>query len=428
LSGKTEVAHELKKYVRYYVQKRKQWGNDTTTPRPIVLAFNYDGKRLCTLTGLKLADKDWDAKRQRAKLTVKRANQFNQILEGLQQKVNDIYFSAKAEGVNTDNNYILKNLKQHNMKTTKPSFFAEWAKYLDIQKNKMKKGTIKSMWTSYNHMQKFCKGKSIDFDDITPELLSYYSDYLLKCGNVNNTIHGNIKRLRIFMNYAKKIGLHKNDKYKEFNMPEKVGRIKFLDWEEIKLLMDYKPISEFEQKILDNFLIGCATGLRHSDYQNLKKEDIKEKRFDGDNEVYIVANVRQLKTDNITAVPLLGIAQEILKRYKNIPGEFALPRITNQVINRHIKLIGKKAGLNNAVAVDIYRGDKRETKYYKQWQLLTTHYGRRSFVSLAASRGIPMNIISSITGQSTKVMMKHYAGVIDKQRFSALKNMSFKKE
>jgi len=26
------------------------------------------------------------------------------------------------------------------------------------------------------------------------------------------------------------------------------------------------------------------------------------------------------------------------------------------------------------------------------------------------------------------VMMKHYAGVIDKQRFSALKNMSFKKE
>ena len=314
------------------------------------------------------------------------------------------------------------------MKTTKPSFFAEWAKYLDIQKNKMKKGTIKSMWTSYNHMQKFCKGKSIDFDDITPELLSYYSDYLLKCGNVNNTIHGNIKRLRIFMNYAKKIGLHKNDKYKEFNMPEKVGRIKFLDWEEIKLLMDYKPISEFEQKILDNFLIGCATGLRHSDYQNLKKEDIKEKRFDGDNEVYIVANVRQLKTDNITAVPLLGIAQEILKRYKNIPGEFALPRITNQVINRHIKLIGKKAGLNNAVAVDIYRGDKRETKYYKQWQLLTTHYGRRSFVSLAASRGIPMNIISSITGQSTKVMMKHYAGVIDKQRFSALKNMSFKKE
>jgi len=90
------------------------------------------------------------------------------------------------------------------------------------------------------------------------------------------------------------------------------------------------------------------------------------------------------------------------------------------VINRTIKLIGEKAGLHNKVAVDVFRGAKRETKYYQQWELLTTHYGRRSFVSLAASRGIPMHIIASITGQNVKTTLKHYSGVIDRDRFTKL--------
>lgn len=425
MSELTEVPHEVKKYVRYYVQKRKLWGDDTTTPRAIVLAFNYDSNRLCTLTGLKVSESDWDAKRQRVKLNVKRANQFNQILDQLEQKVNDIYYSGKIEGRMIDNDHMLQALRKETKKDAKPSFFDEWAKYLDIQKNKMKKGTIKSMWTSYNHMQKFCKGKNVDFDGITPELLSKYSDYLLKCGNCNNTIHGNIKRLRIFMNYAKKIGLHKNDKYKEFNMPEKIGRIKFLDWEEMKLLLSYKPISEFEQKVLDNFLFGCFTGLRQSDYHNLKKKDIREYTFEGETGIFRAIQIRQIKTDNMNVIPLLPMAEEILDRYKNSSSEFALPALVNQVINRHIKLIGEKAGLNNKVAIDIYRGEKRETKYYKQYELLSTHYGRRSFVSLAASRGIPIHIIASITGQNPKTTMRHYAGVIDKEKFVRLRDLGF---
>jgi len=414
------MAGEIKKYVRYYLQKRSKWAGDMDMPRPIVLAFNYDGKRLCTLVGFKVAEKDWDANKQRVKLNVKRGNQLNRILERLEDKVNDIYFNARSEGKRVDNEYILQGLREETNKVTRPLFFEEWRKYLDIQKHKLKKGTLRGKWASYNKFFRFRKGKRIEFEDITPELLSKYADYLLEIGNVNNTIHSSIKKLRTFMSYAKKIKLHNSDGYLQFNLPEKVGRIKFLDWAEMKLLLDYKPVSQFEQKVLDNFLFSCFTGMRHSDYQNLKIADIKQHHFDGDDAIYVAANVRQVKTDNITVIPLLPMAVDILNRYKDSPLDFALPRLSNTVINRTIKLIGEKAGLHNKVAVDVFRGAKRETKYYQQWELLTTHYGRRSFVSLAASRGLPMHIIASITGQNVKTTLKHYSGVIDRDRFTKL--------
>jgi hypothetical protein len=57
---------EIKKYVRFYIQKRKTWTDQSPRrPRPVVMMFNYDGKRLCTLTGLKIAECDWDASKQR---------------------------------------------------------------------------------------------------------------------------------------------------------------------------------------------------------------------------------------------------------------------------------------------------------------------------------------------------------------------------
>jgi hypothetical protein len=43
-------------------------------------------------------------------------------------------------------------------------------------------------------------------------------------------------------------------------------------------------------------------------------------------------------------------------------------------------------------------------------------------VSLAASRGIPIHIIASITGQNAKTTIRHYAGVIDKQKFTLMRD------
>ena len=157
--------------------------------------------------------------------------------------------------------------------------------------------------------------------------------------------------------------------------------------------------------------------MRYSDYHALKKSEIVKVNFEGLPGVYHAAKFRQIKTDKMSVVPLLPEALAILKQNELSQDDYALPRISNQVLNRVIKDICKKAGINSKVSVDVYKGDKRETSYYEKWQLISTHIGRKTFISVAASKSIPVHIVASIAGHSVKTCMKYYAGVADKDRF-----------
>ncbi|MBL0309230.1 MAG: site-specific integrase [Bacteroidetes bacterium] len=408
---------EIKKHVRYYVQKRNTWEDQSPTrARNIVMMFNYDGKRLCTLTGMKSALVDFDEKRQRVKLNVKRSAEVNRFLDLLEQKVNDIYFTAKADGKIPDNAHILKEMRK-DIRQAKANFFDEWLKFVELNRNRFATGTVKSMMTAYHRFKEFTKGK-VTFDDVTPELLAKYAEFLLSVGNVNITVHGNIKRMKIFLNYAKDRGMHNNDQYKKFTVSVKESRIVFLEWEEVKKLYDYKPESEFERKVLDKFLVGALTTLRFSDYDALTKDAIRTISFEGDNRIYHAAYVRHKKTDNITVVPLLPEAMKILNRYKDQPGDLALPKLGCHVLNRHIKLIAKKAGINAKTPVDYFRGNTKETKYYEKWELIGTHTGRKSFISHAIGpRKIAATTVAEIAGQNVKTTQKFYAGVVDRDKF-----------
>lgn len=408
---------EIKKYVRYYIQKRKTWPDQNKNrPRPVVMMFNYDGKRLCTLTGLKIALCDWDEDKQRVKLNVKRSQQVNGLLDLLEEKVNDIYYNAIGNGVTPDNNHILRELKK-DKKKKKLSLTEEWKKYLEVIKPNIKESSLESLTISFNHFEKFARGMRLDFDDITGELVSKYAAYLQGLGQGDNTVYKNLKRLRMFMNYAKKAGLHTNLNYSDFNVAQKNKRIIFLEWSEVKTLLDYTPKTPMEKKALDCLLWGSLTAMRYSDYITLKRSDISELKFEGLEGIYHAANFRQVKTGKLNIIPLLPEAMAIIERNKDAKGDFALPRISNQKINETIKEVGRRAGLNTKVAVDEFKGDKCITKYVEKWQLLSTHIGRKTFISVAASKSIPIHIVASIAGHSVKTCMKFYAGVADRDKF-----------
>ena len=408
---------EIKKYVRFYIQKRTTWTDQSPRrPRPVVMMFNYDGKRLCTLTGLKIAEADWDAAKQRVKLNIKRSKQVNGVFDLLEEKVNDIYFDAIGSGVTPDNNYILRELKK-DKKKEKLSLLEEWKKYLEVIKTNIKESSLESLTISFNHFEKFARGMRLSFDDITGELVSKYAAYLQKLGQGDNTVYKNVKRLRMFMNYAKKAGLHNNQNYNDFNVSQKSKRIVFLEWSEVKTLLDFSPKTPMESKALDNFLFGCLTSMRYSDYHDLKRTDISEVSFEGLDGVYHSVSFRQVKTGKLNVIPLLPEALAIIERNKNAKGDFALPRISNQKINETIKEVGRRAGLTSIVTVDEFKGDKCVTKTVEKWKLLSTHIGRKTFISVAASKSIPIHLVASIAGHSVKTCMKFYAGVADRDTF-----------
>ena len=408
---------EIKKHVRFYLKKRNSWPNQSETkPREVRLFFHYDGERLCTNTGIQVPLNVWDLRHQRVKLGVKRGGDVNSQLDQLEQRINDIYYGALAKGLQPDNHYILKELGKGSKKE-RLDLFKEWLAFVELNKNRFAPGTIKSMMTAYNRFHEFSDGKRVDFEDVTPELLAAYADFLLGVGNVNITVHGNIKRLKIFLNYAKDRGLHSNESYKKFKWKVQKAKIFFLEWSEVKALHNYQPASDFERKVLDKFLFGCLTTMRFSDYNKLRKHDIRRVTFPGDKTVYYAADITQMKTDDPVVVPLLPEAMAILDRYKNQPGLLALPKVGAHVINRHIKLIARKAGITAKTSVDIYRGNTKETKVYDKCDLIGTHAGRASFITHALDMKIAPATVANISGHDEKTMNEFYAGVVDKGKF-----------
>ena len=419
------------KYARFYLEKRKKLMDEKNREWPVVMWFNYNGKNVTTTIGVKCTELNWDKKKQRYKPTVSGADQTNREMDLLEEKANKIYSESLASGVPLDNKQFLERLKAPEVKPVekKPaSFFEEWEKYLKVHSIKFKHDTLKSAKTTFNHFKEFCQVKGLSkmtFNDFTADMKAEFADFLFDKGDVDNTVHAVQKRMNHFMNYTAKIGLHNNHGHKAFSIPERVGAIKFLEWEEVKKLIDVEVEPGIESDCRDLFVFCCLTAMRYSDVKNLKKQDIIKHTFKDLEGVHYAAHIRQVKTFKPNVIPLMPESLAILKKYQDEKTEFALPQRANQTVNVIIKRIGRRAKLNAQQELVAYRRNKCESSYTEKWRILSTHMGRRTFATMAITRGIPINVVASITGQNPKTTLKHYMGVIDSKKFEEVKKLQF---
>lgn len=72
------------------------------------------------------------------------------------------------------------------------------------------------------------------------------------------------------------------------------------------------------------------------------------------------------------------------------------------------------------------RAGKREEKTYPKWQLLTTHAGRRTFISNALMMGIPVETVMKWTGHKNYEAMKPYIAIADRFKKSMMDRVNSK--
>ena len=229
--------------------------------------------------------------------------------------------------------------------------------FLAEQKNKnsWRTATTKSMTSFRNHMNDFIDAQhvaSIDFfdEDGTTRFVDFLRDVK---GLRNSTIEKYTSRLRYFLRWASDKGiaevktLHYRPKLQQ---AEKV--VIFLTWEELMKLneFDFTELGtvlklkdlhgqEYEktvgleksnlERVRDVFCFCCFTSLRYSDVENLKRSNI----FPG----YI--QITTVKTGDTLKIELNKFAKAILDKYRDsrFPENKALPVITNQQMNSHLK-------------------------------------------------------------------------------------------
>ena len=155
----------------------------------------------------------------------------------------------------------------------------------------------------------------------------------------------------------------------------------------------------------DVFLFQSFTGLRYSDFFNLRRSDIK-----GDH-----IEVTTVKTSDSLIIELNDHSKAILEKYKDVEFENdkALPVITNQKMNDYLKELAELAEINEPVRQTYYKGNEPIDEVTPKYALLGTHAGRRTFICNTLALGIPPQVVMKWTGHSDYKAMKPYIDIAE---------------
>lgn len=251
----------------------------------------------------------------------------------------------------------------------------------------------------------------LSFHNLNENKMQAYVDYLNRLEMRNTTIAKNLSFFRWFLRWAHQSGYYDGNLHETFK-PKLKGvsndkEIIFLTQEELKQVQEqtFTPMQAAIERVRDVFLFCCFSSLRYSDVAKLKRSDIK-----GDH-IEIVTK----KTVDSLRIELNDTTKAILDKYASckFPKDLALPVISNEKMNAHLKDLGKLCNLEEPTRVVYFLGNERHEEVLPKWQLLTTHVARRTFVVMALQLGIPAEVIMRWTGHSRYEAMKPYIAIVD---------------
>jgi integrase len=402
--------------VNFFLKKPKS--EDETL---IYLFLSYNNKRLKYSTGEKIDPVYWDFVNQKVKGTKKFPEhpEFNGRLNSLMTKANDAYRKVLNDGDEPTNTLIKKELDKtvRFANSKKQDFFSFMSSYIEESKSLKASATIKAYNTTKTRLEDYCKSKNktLQFEDIDLEFYNSYVSFLTDYGYSQNTIGKHIKVLKTFLNEATERGINKtvDFKRKRFKRPTEDTDKIYLNEKELEAIYNLKIAKDKQlESIRDLFIIGCYTGLRFSDFSELKTENIIE-----GNKIKIRTN----KTNDVVFIPLHRFVREILKRNKNV-----IPKaMSNPKMNFYLKHIGSLAKINDVVEFSITKGGKLEKTSKEKCRFICTHTARRSFATNLYLAGVPSITIMKITGHQTEKSFMRYIRISQEENANKLLDHPF---
>ena len=260
-----------------------------------------------------------------------------------------------------------------------------------------------------------------EFSDMNKSFYDEFVKYLQTFNLASNTIGQKIKHLKLWLNEAYKLELHTEIKYKSAfeGIQEKSDNVA-LDESELQKLfdLDFSNVTTkdvYKYKILvqdkeadsykldtldivrDGFLLECWTGCRFSDLGKITSQNIKNG----------LISLKQQKTGAEVIIPLHPMSIAILQKYNYTPPK----PVSNQRFNDVIKILCHIAEINEQEKKEITKGGVKQINFYKKWELISSHTGRRSFATNNYRMGLDTYTIMKITGHKTESSFLKYIKV-----------------
>jgi integrase len=407
--------------VNFYLKKAESSGLSL-----IYLQFKYNGYKLLFSFGQTIDANHWNKKKQRVKsnaiTTADGKHSLNDLLKNLEEVCLTAYHSELKNGIpqpSAIKKYLIDFIQQNKEDPDKPTFFSLAQRFID---NEIKhegeskvRGTLATYKVIVGHLKAFERAKRypIDFETITLDFLYKYISYLEnvprgedpvthqpKIGLAKNTIAKHVQVIKTFMGEAVDMSYTNNLQFRHKKFRAKwvpTDAVYLKESEILKLYRhDFSKNTRLE-KVRDLFVFGCCTGLRFSDYSDIKPKNIVQVAKE-----YFIKVVTR-KTGELVIIPANPLILEIFEKYSVNANK--LPEApSNQKFNEYVKEVCRIAGLTET-------GRLMTAPDRPLWECVSSHTARRSFATNLFLEGYPNLEIMKITGHRTEKAFLTYIKV-----------------
>lgn len=404
---------------------------------PVRLRVSFNGQRPDFYTGVSVSEIDWNGNSQRS---YNKRSLENRELDKLETIIEDIFTEFEYENKRFPTVKELRSaFKVATNKKPAPSNVGITVLDLfDIYTENI--GTLRQWadgrYKKYNQLKNHWElyGKEIILNELKEEdligFIKYFQNGPLdfktrkkKKPHRNTSIAKEFADFMSMISWASSKDLYSGKLQESFEPIFKgsEGGLKdlvFLTWEELMKLYSYDFENDYKDKLRDLFCFLCFTGLRFSDLKTLKRDHVKN------DHILVVTE----KTIDPLKIELNDFSKEILDKYKDIefPKNLALPVISQQNFNDDIKIIAALLEFDERINEVYFIGSKRHEKSYYKHEIISSHAGRRTFVTNGISMGIPTDVIMKWTGHKDQRAMRPYIKIIDDLKKSEMSKFNKK--
>ena len=274
---------------------------------------------------------------------------------------------------------------------------------------KRRSSTTRAYKPVLTKLKAYNKAKStfkLNFESFDKKFFHDFTSYLENEGLENNTIGSYFKRIKAFLNWAKEQGYHTTTDFIRYKVLKEEKPVIFLNKIELDHLINFDLTkSKRLAETRDLFVLQCVTGLRVSDLMTLDQKHI----LDGN------IHMRSQKTGGQLIIPLNNIAKAILKKYPD-----GLPKKSSQKYNDYLKELAELTELERKVPKQKISGNKVDSSFISMSEAISSHTGRRTFITQCLERGIQPHLVMSYTGHSDLKTMYRYIGYTEDEKSRAM--------
>lgn len=353
---------------------------------PVEMSIIINGKRVYLTLPRKESPKDFQKL-----VTSKRQNELKEYLEVMYQKVLQAQTILMMQG-QVVNPQSIKEYIQNGCSTsyTIEDLFVE---YLKILKKRVGINLTAAVYRKYEIVRDLFYQHISNTKQVKEITKSVISDFYAELNKKyeSTTSAAMMVKLKTIIVFAVDNGKLGCNPFNGIKISKRTKEVEYLTEQELDAIKS-KSFNERLSKVRDLFLFQCFTGLAYVDMANLSKEDFQVNEI---GQYYIKKS--RVKTGISFLTVLLDEAAEIAKRYN-----FELPVLSNQKYNSYLKEIKDVCNI------------KKE---------LHTHIGRHTAATYLLNKGVPLETVAKMLGHSNIKQTQHYAKLVDKTVFDAIKRL-----